>query len=300
MVIDSEYTLTTDEVRRIEEVSRAVAAVLDRERSALDEHRRELDAAVLALVGTDDRARDRVLKGVLARHARTFRTTACAVIRVWSAEVEPAEAEIALRQVLDSLSRRQPDRMLTTVSGTEGVLVFAVGRDAGELPDFAKRLVEGLEQLLGRSSVAASGIGDPVPDLAHSRRSVEQARIAARRGGTVGAAGSVVSWTSLGPYAPLLALAECGLDRDVVPAPVVALMEHEKGARLVETLRAYLDEGGSIPRTASRLHLHRSSLYYRFEQIRAVTGLDLDDGRDRLLLHVGLMLTDLLDDPGSP
>ena len=48
-----------------------------------------------------------------------------------------------------------------------------------------------------------------------------------------------------------------------------------------------------MPRTAAALHLHRTSLYYRLGQIRTLTGLDLDDGRTRFQLQLGLYLEDL-------
>ncbi len=80
----------------------------------------------------------------------------------------------------------------------------------------------------------------------------------------------------------------------LVPEPVERLLAHRKAVRLVPTLRTFLDTAGSVPRTAEVLHLHRTSLYYRLEQITEITGLDLDDGGDRLVLHLGLLAADLL------
>ncbi|GAA2386644.1 helix-turn-helix domain-containing protein [Streptomyces coeruleofuscus] len=63
---------------------------------------------------------------------------------------------------------------------------------------------------------------------------------------------------------------------------------------LRDTPRCFLDNAGSIPRTADALRLHRTSLYYRLRQIREITGLDLDNGADRLVLHMGLRVEELL------
>ncbi|MGW3078742.1 helix-turn-helix domain-containing protein, partial [Kitasatospora sp. NPDC001132] len=41
----------------------------------------------------------------------------------------------------------------------------------------------------------------------------------------------------------------------------------------------------------------RTSLYYRLRRIQEITGLDLDDGAHRLVLHMGLQLLDLLQAP---
>jgi hypothetical protein len=55
---------------------------------------------------------------------------------------------------------------------------------------------------------------------------------------------------------------------------------------LVPTLAAYLDCGGSYDETASALAVHRSTLRYRLQRIREVSGHDLGDAEQRLNLHV--------------
>ncbi|MFF1880121.1 helix-turn-helix domain-containing protein [Pseudarthrobacter sp. NPDC058196] len=56
----------------------------------------------------------------------------------------------------------------------------------------------------------------------------------------------------------------------------------------------YMDHGGSVAHTANAMHLHRTTPQYRIDQIRKATGLDLDDGRNRLELHIGLHLLRLV------
>ncbi len=60
---------------------------------------------------------------------------------------------------------------------------------------------------------------------------------------------------------------------------------HRELARTAET---YLDHAGQAGRTASALGVHRQTLYYRLSRVEQLTGLDLDDGEDRLLLHMAL------------
>ncbi len=78
------------------------------------------------------------------------------------------------------------------------------------------------------------------------------------------------------------------------------LLEAGPGAKLEETLRCFLENAGSVPRTAEALEVHRTSLYYRLRQIQEITGLDLDNGAHRLVLHTGLRVTDLLPDRSRP
>ena len=50
----------------------------------------------------------------------------------------------------------------------------------------------------------------------------------------------------------------------------------------------FLDRAGQAGRTAAELGIHRQTLYYRLSRVEQLTGLDLDDGEDRLLLHMAL------------
>ncbi len=54
----------------------------------------------------------------------------------------------------------------------------------------------------------------------------------------------------------------------------------------IRTLAAYLDEQGSISRTAVRLHLHRNAVSYRMRRITSLLGVDLGDPDQRLALQL--------------
>jgi hypothetical protein len=62
---------------------------------------------------------------------------------------------------------------------------------------------------------------------------------------------------------------------------------------LLGTLETYLDLAGSAQRTAAALSLHRATLYYRLRRIEQIVGVDLEDGNDRLALHLSLKLARL-------
>ena len=57
------------------------------------------------------------------------------------------------------------------------------------------------------------------------------------------------------------------------------------GAELVKTLSTYLECGGNYDETADGLAIHRSTLRYRLQRIREVSGLDLGDVDSRFNLH---------------
>jgi sugar diacid utilization regulator len=59
-----------------------------------------------------------------------------------------------------------------------------------------------------------------------------------------------------------------------------------RGETAIRTLAAFLDEQGSVNRTARRLHLHRNAVTYRMRRITGLLGVDLDDPDQRLALQL--------------
>ncbi|WP_328874025.1 helix-turn-helix domain-containing protein [Streptomyces sp. NBC_00287] len=95
--------------------------------------------------------------------------------------------------------------------------------------------------------------------------------------------GPVAEWARIGPYRLLTALPpETAHDPAVTPLLSPAHRE------LARTAEVYLDCAGQAARTAAELGIHRQTLYYRLSRVEQLTGLDLDDGEDRLLLHMAL------------
>jgi hypothetical protein len=66
-----------------------------------------------------------------------------------------------------------------------------------------------------------------------------------------------------------------------------ALIDYDesKNSTLVLTLSHYLECGGSYAESAAALHIHRSTLRYRLDRIRRITGLDLSVVDNRFNLH---------------
>ena len=298
MVIDADHTLTPHEIARIEEVSKSAGALLEQRRMAADDARADRDRELLRLLDGEAEERRQALRaGIAAEWMVDAPEVVVTVVEARQPAASPAEVDIALRTVLESAARRQHRRLLTVVRDGRGTMVEAAARvEVSEATARAERMVVGLGQLVGCDG--AAGVGGVVPGLKEAWRSHAQATTALRGSRLIPGCGPVVDWASLGTYAILLQLPDDAFSPALRPEPVARLLRHEKGSRLVETLRTYLEHGGSVPRTAEALHLHRTSLYYRLDQIREITGLDIDDGRNRLLLHLGLLLEDLNSPPG--
>ena len=159
------------------------------------------------------------------------------------------------------------------------------------------------ELAAGRFTCVA-GVGPRVAGLEEAWTSHRHAELATRAVPHL-APGPVVDAGALGAYDLLLRIPD--LDPTALPAPVAALLAADPRGVLVRTLEAYLRHAGSAPAAADELHVHRTTLHYRLDRIRAVTGCDPDDGETRLLLHLGLgvarlqgLLASEQNEPASP
>jgi len=296
MVIDADGSLATHQIDRISEVSHGITAVLLRDRLAADGKRRARESALRGLLDSDAPLRRNALATSLTKRWLTEAPhLVVTVFDVGECGEPAAQVEVALRTVLDSAARGHARRVGTAVNGDRAVALHGMSHpDRDGLRASTRRMVAELDQLLGRKGTAVAGIGGEVGGLDAAWISHSQAATAATGARLLPQLDGVASWDELGVLAVLLQLPASALTPALVPDAVRALLDHHRGTRLVETLRTFLDLAGSIPRTAAALHLHRTSLYYRLQQIRDITGLDLDDGEDRLQLHLGLRIADLV------
>jgi len=66
-----------------------------------------------------------------------------------------------------------------------------------------------------------------------------------------------------------------------------------------ETVEAYLDAAGRVPVACERLHIHRTTLYYRLEHLPDAVRAALADGLQRSTLHLALKLLRLWEEEAA-
>ncbi|MER5414281.1 PucR family transcriptional regulator [Streptomyces virginiae] len=128
-----------------------------------------------------------------------------------------------------------------------------------------------------------AGVADPVRGLADLPAAWEQAVAAARAAAAQPRFGPVAQWSAIGPYRMLATLAA-----DPVDDPAARTLLAPTNRELARTAEVFLDCAGQAGRAAAALGIHRQTLYYRLARVEQLTGLDLDEGEDRLLLHMAL------------
>lgn len=129
----------------------------------------------------------------------------------------------------------------------------------------------------------AAGLATPRSGLAELGTAWWEASAAARAALAEARFGPVAQWAEIGPFRLLTALPP-----DVARDPAVHALLFPVHRELARTAEVYLDCAGQAARAAAELGIHRQTLYYRLSRIEKLTGLDLDDGEDRLLLHMAL------------
>ncbi|WP_039933725.1 PucR family transcriptional regulator [Streptomyces viridochromogenes] len=129
----------------------------------------------------------------------------------------------------------------------------------------------------------SAGVATPRSGLADLGTAWREASAAARAALAESRLGPVAPWAAIGPFRLLTALPP-----DVARDPAVHALLVPVHQELARTAEVYLDCAGQAARAAAELGIHRQTLYYRLSRIEKLTGLDLDDGEDRLLLHMTL------------
>lgn len=172
---------------------------------------------------------------------------------------------------------------------TDLISLERLGADAGVQVDSGGRggwpLTDGLRVYVGgdRPRVATSGAPVPLVELAEAVRRARATLTAVRAGAQL----DPVSWDALGAWRLVVdAPADLTIAQLHPAAETLAALPRDD---LLRTARTVLDLG-DVSAAAERLHLHRTTLYYRLDRIAGLTGVDLRDGRRRTDLQLALWL----------
>lgn len=261
----------------------AILAVMDLEqRDTTAMHRRLAED----LLGTDSAAKTLAIDSLLSRGliAKSDRY-AVVVIRYRTTDLSANAQRLELETQVQQVARSS---VFTGFGSTFGAYAVVVIPGAVDL--------EQLDGLLARNagSDLMAGVGGERSELSLMGESLREAQIACEAAIRIpGYKARAAAWHELGLDRILLQLPLNTLKLTDLPDGVVKLLSVESGIDLARTLNSYLSVGGEAQETARRLHIHRSTLYYRLDKIREITGLDLTDGNVRRDIHTGLRIAQL-------
>lgn len=305
-LIDEPTPIEPDELARALASARRAAALVYRMRLLKRDDRKHEQALVATLLhgepGPSRRAAAELLEAGLLEAAAAYAVLAVRPCRPPRARVTPEALGAQITECVERLRRMlPPHRMLAALLNDQGAAILAcpIGEDPRRRAETLRGLVAEACAPLGieRVVVGISGSGD-VEGL---RDAYWQARDAAGLAETVASLGDLVGWDELGAYATMLRMRRGGEALPAaVPEPLWRLLRSPDADPLVETLEIYLESAADASATAARIYVHRSSLYGRLRRIEEITGIDLRDGDDRLLMHLGLRLWRMAGSPPAP
>ncbi len=121
------------------------------------------------------------------------------------------------------------------------------------------------------------GVGGPCQAIEEFPRSYREAELALRMQETSGGPEQVTRYDDLGVYKVLAEANDTASVDRFVAEWLAQLLDYDSdhGTQLVLTLSEYLECGGNYDASAKALSVHRSTLKYRLNRIRQVSGYDL-------------------------
>ena len=205
------------------------------------------------------------------------------------ARVEPAEGDDdSLLEAALGVTAGGRDWDALRADGT--LVLVRSGRRAPRRPD-ATRAVAEVDALLGQLRADAPlhcGAAGPRSGLDGLRTAAGEALAALRAARALGRVDAAVHIEAVTVPRTLIDW----LSSDAGRAATQRLLEPldalgpARAEAAVRTLQVYLEEQGSLVRSAARLHLHRNAVAYRLRQIRERIGIDLEDPDQRLALQL--------------
>lgn len=132
------------------------------------------------------------------------------------------------------------------------------------------------------------GVGNRCTSITDIPRSLHEADIALRLQESTSRADRATCYGDLGVYQLLAEVEDPAATEAFTRRWLQQLLEYDekRGSDLVATLSCYLEQGGNYDDTSKALIIHRSTLKYRLQRIREISGHDLSDPDTRFNLQL--------------
>ena len=222
------------------------------------------------------------------------RPRAVVVLELTDPELRPDQALSELQHCQQQLATSRPDVLTAAISPRELVILESFATLAQRAPSAtqARQRLQGYEAEVGEvlTTPATMAIGVALDGIEGVALSYQSARKTLRVGRSRKPQQSTFSYYDLSLPVLLSGLGS-GWQAEQLRQPLLRINAVDKrSGSLRRTLDAWFAHNGHPLATAKALHIHRNTLDYRLRQISELTGLDLTNTDDRLLLYVALQL----------
>jgi len=198
-------------------------------------------------------------------------------------------------QVVEALNRLFPDRQkdfAITINENEVVLVKELKTgDSKEVTRIGKLIDSGIGEELGIPHII--GMGTVAGQLKDIARSFKEAQMAVDIGQVFNSDTTVMSFENLGIgrliYQLPTPLCEMFLSEVFKKGSIDSLDEET-----LFTIQKFFENNLNVSETSRKLFVHRNTLVYRLEKIKKLTGLDLREFDNAIVLKTALMVKQYL------
>lgn len=103
-------------------------------------------------------------------------------------------------------------------------------------------------------------------------------------------------YENLETYKLLLSVSDMKVLEDYHGRTVGLLKQYDSmnKSHLFELLRQYFENDGKIQNLADKNYVHRNTIHYQLEKIEKILGISLDSWDDRIKIHLGLLIDEIL------
>lgn len=223
-----------------------------------------------------------------------LRPRAAVVLELLDDTLRPERALAELQRGQRCLGEKHPGTLTAAISARE-LLILEPFESAGRRAPgarLARQRLAALDSLLRQSlgTPAALAMGVALSGIDGVALSYQSARHTFRVGRSRQPRQTLFSYYELS-LPVLLAGLGSGWQAEQLRQPLQRLAAGDKRRGILKrTLARWFAENGHPVATAKALHIHRNTLDYRLRQIGEITGLDLYNTDDRLLLYIALQL----------
>ncbi|MGO1699218.1 MAG: PucR family transcriptional regulator [Micrococcaceae bacterium] len=219
--------------------------------------------------------------------------TSVCVLTSWKPQNDRPQSNRAFlsEQAAHVLPPKQGMRITTPISAADGQITVSLMHSATSIETTGLPTVASLPELSkpGLSAATATSSWDSPKHLSRLlSESVISLYLAQRDGSTH------TTWSQTG-FEGVLLCSSLDNRKQIVPSGVEELGALNEYRDLVRTVQTFLNESGNIGATADRLHIHRTTLYYRLTKAEKISGYSLKSGTGRMCLDVGIRVLDFLD-----
>lgn len=284
-------------VRQFGELVRVMAEMMLEQAQLVSElqhekrYREQFVAQLIARSGVSDAA----MQAWAARLALDLQVPrAILVLQVEHGGEQLEQVLCQLQQAQAALALRWPALLTAVVSPGELAMLdaFPATGSPQVRAALARQRLQELHQVARQALTSPStlAMGVALPGLDGASASYQSARQTARVGRARDAAQPLHSYLELS-LPVLLSGLQDGWQAGQLRQTLAPLQARDHSGVLLRTLAAWFRHHSHPTATARALHIHRNTLEYRLQKIAGLTGLNLDETDDRLLLYVALQLT---------